>query len=140
MLDFSPSRRRKKPKMPCVQPTAAKKNKMTNNTSNTVREGDQPVRQRRSAKITDTTPVNNTATEKNTNTRHARFSCVAGLTTRLEAALVDGRGGFEFVVISDVTPNGQGKSGEKSYPLKVESSRYNNPACLLVAAFNPSFL
>ena len=127
--------------MPCVQPTAAKKNKITNNTSNTVREGDQPVRHKRSAKITDTTPVNNTATEKNTNTRHARFLCVAGLTTRVGAPPVEGCVGFELVDMSDqVLPSWRGKSGEKRRPLKVESILYNSPACLLVAAFNPSFL
>ena len=87
--------------MPCVQPTAARKNKITNNTSNTVLEGDQPVRHKRSAKITDTTPVNNTATEKNTNTRHARFLCVVGLTTNVGVLPVDGGAGFELVDILD---------------------------------------
>ena len=101
MFDFSPSRLRKKPKIPCVQPTAARKNKITNNTSNTVREGDHPVRHKRSAKITDTTPVNSTATEKNTNTRHARFSCVAGLTTRVGAVAIEGGTEFELVDMVD---------------------------------------
>ena len=87
--------------MPCVQPTAARKNKITNNTSNTVRDGYQPVRHNRSAKITDTTPVNNTATEKNTNTRLARVSCVAGLTTRVGTPPDEGVFGCDIVDIAD---------------------------------------
>ena len=49
--------------MPCMQPMAANKNKITNKTSNTVREADQPVRQSKSANSMETSPVSNTADE-----------------------------------------------------------------------------
>ena len=46
---------------PCMQPMAANKNRMTNSTSSTVRDADQPVRQSRSAKSIETSPVSSTA-------------------------------------------------------------------------------
>ena len=46
-----------------MQPMAANKNKITNKTSNTVREADQPVRQSKSANSMETSPVSNTADE-----------------------------------------------------------------------------
>src|SRR5579859_3586686 len=65
------------PKTPCMQPTAEKKNRMTNNVNSTVREGDQPLRQSRSANITETTPVNTNAQEKK---RKMRQLSLRGLT------------------------------------------------------------
>ena len=46
-----------------MQPMATNKNNTTNNTSSTVREADQPVRQSRSAKSIETSPVSSTADE-----------------------------------------------------------------------------
>ena len=46
-----------------MQPMAANKNRITNKTSNTVRDVDQPVRQSRSANSIETSPVSNTADE-----------------------------------------------------------------------------
>jgi hypothetical protein len=46
-----------------MQPTAEKKNRRINKTSRMVREVDQPVRQRRSAKSIDASPVRRTAVE-----------------------------------------------------------------------------
>ncbi len=53
---------------------AVSKNKMMNNTSNTVREALQPVRQSKSANNIETKPVSNTAEEKNKNSRQPRRS------------------------------------------------------------------
>ncbi len=63
MRRLSPNVRRTKPKMPCTQPMAANRNRAMNNTSNTVREVDQPVRQSRSANSIETKPVSDTAHE-----------------------------------------------------------------------------
>ena len=46
-----------------MQPMAVNENKITKSTSSTVREADQPVRQSRSAKISDTKPVSSSAPE-----------------------------------------------------------------------------
>jgi hypothetical protein len=46
-----------------MQPTAASKNKITNRTSSTVRDADQPVRQSKSANRSETTPVSSNADE-----------------------------------------------------------------------------
>ena len=58
---------------------AASKNKITNKTSNTVRDVDQPVRQSKSANSSETDPVSNTAVEKNTNTRNPRRRAMSGV-------------------------------------------------------------
>ena len=58
-----PNVRSPKPYTPCMQPMAVNKNKMTNNTSSTVRDVDQPVRQSRSANSIETSPVSSTADE-----------------------------------------------------------------------------
>ncbi len=49
--------------MPCMQPMAVSKNKITNSDSSTVRDVDQPVRQSRSANSIETSPVSKTADE-----------------------------------------------------------------------------
>ena len=46
-----------------MQPMAVNKNKITNRTSRTVRDADQPVRQSKSAKISETNPVSSSAQE-----------------------------------------------------------------------------
>ncbi len=46
-----------------MQPMDANKNNITNSTSKTVREADQPVRQSKSAKISETRPVSSSAEE-----------------------------------------------------------------------------
>ena len=63
MRRASPNVRSTKPKMPCMQPIAVRKNKMTNSTSRMVRDADQPVRQSRSANSIETTPVSSSADE-----------------------------------------------------------------------------
>ena len=46
-----------------MQPMAMNKNKITNNTSSTVRDADQPVRHSKSAKSIETRPVSSNAQE-----------------------------------------------------------------------------
>jgi hypothetical protein len=46
-----------------MQPMAARKNRMMNKTSKTVRDADQPVRQSKSAKSIETRPVSARAHE-----------------------------------------------------------------------------
>jgi hypothetical protein len=46
-----------------MQPMAVNRNKITKSTSSTVRDADQPVRQSRSAKISETSPVSSRAPE-----------------------------------------------------------------------------
>ena len=46
-----------------MQPMAVNKNKITNRTSRTVRDVDQPVRQSKSANSKDTSPVGSSAQE-----------------------------------------------------------------------------
>src|ERR1041385_6772174 len=60
------------PNTPCIQPIASCENKITNNTSRIVADVLQPLRQRRSAKSSETTPVKIKTDEKKMNSRSAR--------------------------------------------------------------------
>ena len=60
--------------------------------------------------MTEPTPVNSTATEKNAKTLNARFSCVAGLITRFGAALAGGWGVFGLAdMMGGQSVHGSGK-------------------------------
>jgi len=58
--------------MPCMHPMEMSRNRHTNRTSRIVLELVQPLRQSRSAKTIDTSPVKSMAAEKNRNGRTPR--------------------------------------------------------------------
>src|ERR1039458_464577 len=94
-----PNVRTKNPYTPCMAPMAMNKNKMMNSTSSSVLDADQPLRQSKSAKSIETSPVSSSADEKKMNSRQPRWRRGAAATEMVEASAMS--------VIEQLEPTGK---------------------------------